>query len=117
MLLSSSDCAGAPFWRTLLLEVLYEEEEEEEEEEAPSSSVVGTVSASFFAQVETPCVQRLRRSSYASEVRVTIQVEVQKQQSKTNNQTKQTHQNTPTQKRPQQKTATWCVAQAAVSAK
>ena len=71
----------------------------------------------FFARVETPCVQRLRRSSYASEVRVTSQVEAQKKPNDQHNQTKQNHQTTPTQKRPKQKTATWYVAQAAVSAK
>ena len=62
-------------------------------------------------------MQRLHRSSYASEVRVTSQVEVQKKPDKQHNQTKQNHQTTQTQKRPQPKTATWYVAQAAVSAK
>ena len=55
--------------------------------------------------METPCVQRLHRSSYAGEVRVTSQVEVQKKPDKQHNQTKQDRQTTPTQKRLQQKTA------------
>ena len=82
-----------------------------------NTDLIHRVAPLFFARVETPCVQRLHRSSYASEVRVTSQVEVQKKPDKQHNQTKQDHQTTPTQKRPQQKTATWYVAQATVSAK
>ena len=57
----------------------------------------------FFARVETPCVQRLHRSSYASEVRVTSQIEVQKTPNKTskpkqNHQPKQPEKPTPNEK-------------------
>ena len=61
----------------------------------------------FFARVETPCVQRLHRSSCASEQRVTSQVAKAKEpptKPKTNNQKPPT--NPPTQT-----PATWHVAQ------
>ena len=73
------------------------------------------VASVFFARVETPCVQRLHRSSCAGQERVTIQVAVKettRKTSKTNT--------TPTKnpkRNPKRKTATWGAAQKAVSAK
>ena len=53
----------------------------------------------FFARVETPCVQRLRRSSCASEERVTGQVTKQRKHQQNKQPTKpnknQTHPTTP----------------------
>ena len=61
-------------------------------------------------------MQRLHRSSYASEVKVTNQVEVQKNQpNKATNQTNSPNHTNP--KTTPTETATWYVAQAAVSAK
>ena len=54
----------------------------------------------IFAQVETPCVQRLHRSSYASKERVTIQVAVEETPStdREQNQNNQTPQSNPATK-------------------
>ena len=80
--------------------------------------------ALFFARVETPCVQRLHRSSYASKESynpVAVEEETPSNETEnqnTNPQTKQQpNQNKPKKQPPKKNNCTWCATRAAKSAK